>query len=1200
MITYRDFVKTLEHQPTDEQREVIVSEDQAIAVIAGAGSGKTATMAQRMVWHIVNGNVRPDEVLGLTFTTKAAGELAERVESQLRHAEHMGLLPHRQLNEVEESAGEADQGELDQADAVAGQIHARTALPTISTYNSFAADIASAYSMLIGEDPRARLITDAERWQIMRDIVAALDTQSEAFEVLKARSVNTVVERALQLSDALISNGTTTHAMREILEEERAALQKLQDVRVASGTNTDGAKAQTNTPRNAISSLKERIALCSLVDSYLAYKKEHSVIEFADQVDRANRILKAVPDEAGELVGHYKLILLDEYQDTSSQQAEFLHNAFSDSWSVCAVGDPNQAIYSWRGASAAALSDFMDRFRVAKNLTLSTAFRNGSRILDAANALTDGKLSYPSMTVKKLSPRPGAGAGEVRHIHRTYREDSYGAMADEFARLFDQARVDIERKIEHGETRADELAFPSAVVLCRARAYMKLAANALEERGVPFEIVGGEALIEKPEIRLLRSFLGLIAVPDRNDLLVPIFTHYALGSKDLLALANFARSLAYQAKEEHKTKLVGSADIAEGVERVAGEERAAGAERAADEELNIRPSLVEAVEALSGSVPEGMSEAGHGRLMHIRSLLRRMRERLHLSVPDLITYVADALDVPFYARSRRDGGARVEGALGSFVRMAAQYVSDNQRASLKSFVEWVDAVEKHENTGEGEVSGDAQFLMTDEVVPESGVVQIMTVHGAKGLEWDAVAIPEMKFQGFDDHSKDKAWQLESSALPFPLRADRAHLSHFSFGDRIPAHATVEPKEKAPILEEFNDYVTGPLREHYAAEQRRLAYVALTRPRNTLIVCSYDLVSPDKAAYALKQLAKHVETAEINGPFEQVPMRRNTFMTDMEEILEPDAGNDPILTAADLERIAGEAEDGEAGVWNEIFDPSTKRWPVDVDRRLDRAERPPAREMSGEELSEIVGRWNDEARALLNESNGVASSGTLTRDYLTASDIVNLSADPESFIRDQRRPIPHRPSRAARTGTLIHAEIAHHYDAPSTLDVDSVADPTEMPIDSIGELTDAAGKRLLDRFHASQYSMCPKIAIEERIEIVLNGMPVRCVIDAVLDTSALEGHPPVTIVDWKTGRRPWPEQLDSRTYQLALYRLAWSIAKDVPLDDVGAVFYYLGEDSPDERELRAPVMEAEQLAQHISDQLAKGAERSSARKSAWVS
>ena len=90
------------------RRAAISVHDRSILVEAGAGSGKTATMAQRMVWHIVNGNVRPDEVLGLTFTTKAAGELAERVESQLRHAEHMGLLPHGQLNEVERICRESN------------------------------------------------------------------------------------------------------------------------------------------------------------------------------------------------------------------------------------------------------------------------------------------------------------------------------------------------------------------------------------------------------------------------------------------------------------------------------------------------------------------------------------------------------------------------------------------------------------------------------------------------------------------------------------------------------------------------------------------------------------------------------------------------------------------------------------------------------------------------------------------------------------------------------------------------------------------------------------------------------------------------------------------------------------------------------------------------------------------------------------
>lgn len=1178
MISYEAFAKTLEHQPTEEQREVIVSEDQAIAVIAGAGSGKTATMAQRIVWHIVNGNVRPDEVLGLTFTTKAAGELAERVEAQLAHAARSGLMPRADAEQVTADSGQhkGEESELEESDAVAGHTHDEMAQPTISTYNSFAASIAASYSMLIGEDPRARLITDAERWQIMRDIVSSLDTESQEYADLKGWVANTVVDRALTLAGELISNGVTTRELREVLTEERDAVQKVKDAKVARGTHTDASRATQTEPGRALGAINKRLALCTLIDSYLAYKKEHSVIEFADQVDRANRILKAVPDQVGELVGHYKLILLDEYQDTSSQQAEFLYNAFSDAWSVCAVGDPNQAIYSWRGASAAALSDFMDRFRVAKNLTLSTAFRNGSQILDAANALTQGKLSYPSMTVKKLTPRPGAGDGDVRHIHRTFCDDSYAAMADQFAGLFDDARVEISQRIERGETDPAKLTFPTAVVLCRKRSYIELTAQALENRGVPFEIVGGEALIEKPEVRLLRSFLGLVAVPDRNDLLVPIFTHFAMGTKDLRALGEFAKTLARRARKEHSARQEQAADRESNPARV---------------EIDIRPSLVEAIDSLA-SAPEGMSDAGYARLKHISSLLRGIRERAHLSVPDLITHTIDALDLPFYARSRRDGGARVEGALGAFVRMAAQYVSDNPRASLKGFVEWIDAVEEHENTGEGEVSGDAQFLMTEEVVPESGVVQIMTIHGAKGLEWDIVAVPDMKYKGFDAHSPDSAWQLNASALPFPLRADRAHLPYFSFADRIPAYASVTPHDKAPILEEFYRYLSGPLRAHYAAEQRRLAYVAVTRPRDTLIVCSYDLVDETKAARALEDLARRVDSELAEGPIDFATMPQNTFIMDMSEVLNPDPNNDPVLVGGDLERLKLEAEEDEGGVWAEIFDPATKRWPVDIDRRLDRSASPPTRQLAADDVSRIVARWRDEAQALIHEANASTTPGVLSRDYLTASDVVKLAADPESFVRDQRRPIPQRPSRAARTGTFVHEAIAHHYDAPLTLDVDSVADPEEMPIDSASELTDAVRERLLDRFHSSPYAACPKISIEEGVDIELGGMPIRCVIDAVLDTSGLEGHPPVTIIDWKTGRRPHPDQLESRQYQLALYRLAWSTAKGMPLEDIGAAFYYLGENEPEMRELRAPVMTGEHIARHIADQLAEGAELSS--------
>ncbi|MDP9805773.1 DNA helicase-2/ATP-dependent DNA helicase PcrA [Trueperella bonasi] len=1176
MTTYEDFEKTLEFTPTPEQREVIVSEDHAIAVIAGAGSGKTATMAQRIVWHIVNGNVRPDEVLGLTFTTKAAGELAERVEEQLEHAQRMGLMPGQDRQVHADQAGNRNPRELgedEQADAVADLEHAQMAKPTIATYNSFAADIASSYSMLIGEDPRARLITDAERWQIMREIVASVDSQTREFDVLKAWSANTVVRDALHISDALISNGVTTTELREVLSEEQEALRKLADVSVARGTHTEASKAQSGTPGSALQKIERRLALCTIVDSYLAYKKEHSLIEFADQVDRANRILKAVPEQVSELIGHYKLVLLDEYQDTSSQQAEFLYHAFSNVRSVCAVGDPNQAIYSWRGASAAALSDFMDRFRVPRNLTLSTAFRNGENILKAANALTSGKLSYPSMTVKKLVPRQRASEGEVRFIHRSLREDSYDAMAGQFAQIFDEARRKREGAVSSGES--DAGAFPTAVVLCRARSYIDNAVKALEKYDVPFEIVGGEALIEKPEVRLLRAFLGLIAVPERHDLLVPIFTHFAIGVRDLQALAAFTKTLSRATTKEYAAQMGGSA--------VSGG-------KTGGESIEVRASLVEAIDALphpdEGNGVPNLSATGHARLFHIRSLLKSLRKRLHLPVPDLITFAIDALDLPFYARSRRDGGARVEGALSSFVRMAAQYVRDNPRANLKGFTEWVDAVEEHENTGEGDVSGDAQLLETEDVVPESGVVQIMTVHGAKGLEWDVVAIPEMRYRGFDDFSRDKAWQLDGSALPFPLRADREHLPEFSFAKRCPE--VITPHDKAPILEDFHEHLTGPLAAHYRAEQRRLAYVAVTRPRDILLLCSYDLQFEAQAGTKLKELEKLVAREEIAGPVPEACMPHNTFIADMESVLTADPANDRVLCGADLERIADESQESGTDVWDEIFAPDTKRWPVDIDRRLDRADLPPVR-LSREELDHFMTKWEQEAHVLIQETQSSTTADPITREYLTASDVVKLSSDPESFVRDQRRPLPHRPSRAARTGTFVHEQIAHHYDAPLTLDVDSVADPDEMPIDSATEMTDAVRERLLSRFHRSPYAACPKIAIEEAVDIELGGRPIRCVIDAVLDTSGLEGHPPVTIVDWKTGPRPGPEQVESRQYQLALYRLAWSVAQGIPLGDIGAVFYYLGEPKEDQRALHAPIFNAKEIAEHIEDQLAEGVE-----------
>ncbi|WP_341742138.1 ATP-dependent DNA helicase [Trueperella pyogenes] len=1121
MTSYEDFAATLEFRPTCEQEAVIRSEDHAIAVIAGAGSGKTATMSQRIAWHVVNGNVRPEEVLGLTFTNKATGELAERVERQLRAAAANGLIaPSLQPGESE-------------ADA----IHREFARPTIATYNSFASEIASSYAMLIGEDPRARLITDAERYQIMARIVSDIAAEDPRFTALADRSVSSIVSNALHLADQMTGNMVDAEELRAYLAREAAALMQITDVRAKRGTLTEHSKAEQTKTKGMLEALKVRICLTFLVEEYLAYKKDNSLIEFADQVVRASRILAEVPQVGDDLRSRYKLILLDEYQDTSSSQAAFIASAFSGAWSVCAVGDPNQAIYSWRGASSAALSDFMDSFAVARNLTLSTAFRNGQRILDVANALTVGKLSYPKLDMKTLQPRPNVQAGEVVLIHRTYREDSYRDLAAHFADAF--AKV---RRENQGEAGQPNSPMPTAAILCRARSYMPYAIKALEEAGVPYEVVGGEVLIEKQEIRLVRSVLGLAVNPARNDLLVALLTFFAIGTKDIAALSAFARAQAKVTEDQLS-------------------------EQVSDGAVQVAPNLVEALDTLPAEPVPGMSDVGHERLIHIADLLARARASRHLTVPEAISTVIDLLDLRAYAKARRSGGARVQDALASFIGLGAKFAGE-MGAGLEAFVEWVDMLEAHEGVAEGEASADAAIMGQGQIEPESGVVQLLTIHAAKGLEWDLVGIPDMRAGGFDERLDEKLWQESIDALPYSFREDRNHLPDFVLSDELKKWGIVTAENKATILETIHEHRTGQFAKHHIAESRRLAYVAVTRPRNLLVLASYDLASADKAANALKNLTK-----DAAGEAGEITMPRNVFITDVEHLAEPGPGNDAVLTAADLERIATD-DSSEAAEEEE-----TRVWPRDIDRSLDT--------FSGAfqvaEPGKLVEQWAREAEVIVAERHSPPAGRGLARDYLTASDVVALAQDSVAFLADQYRPIPHRPSRAARTGVLVHEAIAHHFDAPATLDVDAVAFPGEMPFD-VGELNDQRQAELVARFEASRYSSCPPLAVEEAIDVRVGDYPIRCVIDAVLDTSALSGSPKVTVVDWKTGRRPSPDQVASRQFQLGLYRLAWSRATGTDLNDIGACFYYLGEDDVHLRELHAGDLTEAQISEHIRTHL----------------
>lgn len=319
--------------PTPEQVAVIEAPLEPMLVVAGAGSGKTATMTDRVTYLVANSLVRPSEVLGLTFTRKAASELAERVER------HLALLHRHGLG----SGAEPADAELSGASSSAGLLGEDR--PRISTYNAYAGSLVKDYGLRIGVEPDAGLIGDAGRYQLAARVVESWDTDLDV-DVKPVTVIGAVADLAGALAEHLLTPHEAAEAMLRLADE-------LEDKEPVAR-----AKAPMAGVARVVRSLRSRAALMPLVAQFAALKSERSVLDFADQVALAARIARDVPAVGEAERTSARVVLLDEYQDTSVAQLRMLRGLFGGGHPVTAVGDPHQGIYGWRGASAGSLLAF--------------------------------------------------------------------------------------------------------------------------------------------------------------------------------------------------------------------------------------------------------------------------------------------------------------------------------------------------------------------------------------------------------------------------------------------------------------------------------------------------------------------------------------------------------------------------------------------------------------------------------------------------------------------------------------------------------------------------------------------------------------------------------------------------------------------------------------------------------------------------
>ncbi|MFZ2511091.1 MAG: ATP-dependent helicase, partial [Gordonia sp. (in: high G+C Gram-positive bacteria)] len=379
--------------PTDEQVAVIEAPLEPMLVVAGAGAGKTETMASRVVWLVANRLVAPDEILGLTFTRKAASELGARIRRRLSMlAGSLALL------------------QWDPGGDLAAVL--RSADAEVSTYHAYAGRLIADYGLLLPVEPSSTLLSETELWQLAFSVVTSwphpLNTSKVPAGVTET-VLNLYSEMAEHLVDdaALTTAGTELYAMIDTLP--KGARQR---------------DAPTKELRKVQEVMDERRELLPLVRALRAKMTEQGALDFGSQMSLSARLVTTRPEAVDTERSGIRAVLLDEYQDTGHSQRLLLSALFGGPptadrpvLAVTAVGDPIQSIYGWRGASAANLPRFAGDFpradgSPARRRELLTSWRNCRGTLYLANAVS-AQLRARGVPVSTLRPRDDAPEGTV-------------------------------------------------------------------------------------------------------------------------------------------------------------------------------------------------------------------------------------------------------------------------------------------------------------------------------------------------------------------------------------------------------------------------------------------------------------------------------------------------------------------------------------------------------------------------------------------------------------------------------------------------------------------------------------------------------------------------------------------------------------------------------------------------------------------
>ena len=756
---------------SDEQLAAITAPLAPSLIVAGAGTGKTTVMAARVVWLVGSGQVPPDGVLGLTFTRRAAAELAQRIAAALTA---LGLAVD-------------DEG------------------PTVATYDSFVGQLLARHGHWLGAGLKGRLMAGAEPYQLAVEAVNEPGFQPQR---LGRWRLDDIAARLVRLDGQM--------AAHMVPADQLLAATK-QFVEACGATSgVDGAPSAI--VRQAGEVARDRLELLAFVQRYRQLKLAAGCAQFADQQAAATGLAAQL---GTALRSQFPLVLLDEYQDTSAAQAAMLSGLFSGpdadfgrGHAVSAVGDPLQSIYGWRGAAADNMGQFAWLFPQADG-TAPASFplrinrRSGANIVAAANAVAaqTGTVEQP------LAADPLKAPGVIEAM-------SFQTWPEETAAV--AARVVEAQRLGQAERWSD------VGVLARRNADVPALYEALTRAGVPVEIVGLGGLLALPEVAAVVAVLSL-AHDDLDNPAVALLVSgpsCGLGTADMEALARRARQLAAPAgATQSPTGHLSPPAVAEGRFELAPPQSPAGRNRPpgpCGEEVSVRSGPAGATQSSTGHLSppavaepsladavfdpgDGLSEDGRRRLAKLAHCLRAVRSERHGSCVDLVRIAADELGLTAELAVPSEWAQACAPQVQRFFAQVGEHAASVGSLSLAGLLSWLKAESAHGDELEQATPSDQDS------------VKLLTVHKAKGLEWSVVMLPCLAEGVFPSDKVTGNPVRNAAALPYEWRLDAASL----------------PPSPPVTAAGFNRFAEQ-LKDEQVASEDRLSYVATSRAKSYLV------------------------------------------------------------------------------------------------------------------------------------------------------------------------------------------------------------------------------------------------------------------------------------------------------------------------------------------------------------------------------